>query len=130
MTLTEHVVIAGAEDASDVCVGFIDIGKDTGVLPEGTEVNIRMPDRNYVKGNVIFMTPEPLSSEEIKELFSPAPDIVTHLTDWIYDVLLEDSLYSYVVIIQTEEDVSPYWHQVADASFIIDEIKPISLLTR
>ena len=130
VTVTEQVVIAGSTDASDICVGFVDISKDTGILPEGAEVNIQMPDRNYVKGSVMFMTPEPLSSEEIRELFRPDSDVVTHLTDWIYNVLLGDSLYSYVIIIQTEEDVSAYWHQVADASFIVGEVSPISLLTR
>ena len=131
VTETESVAVVGDEEETDMCVGFMDVHKNVGVLPAGTEVNIRMPDGVYVKGVITSMTSQPLSSEEIRGMYGEDNANDDVLSDWMLGILLEeDSCYSYMFFIETQEDVSEYWHQIAEASIITDEIPPISLLTR
>lgn len=124
ITVTEPVVIAGEEDETNICVGFIGIERNTGIIPAGSEVNLHMPDGKYVKGTISTMPAEPLTSDELRSMFG-----IT-LTEWMKEILIGESTYSYMFFVTTQEDVSAYWHQIADASFKTGEVKPISLLIR
>lgn len=130
VTITEQVAVMGDEKETHICIGVIDVAKNTGVLPEGTEANIRMPDGKTVKGKLTITTPQPISSESFREMYGTDSEEVYVLSDWTLDTLLGDSRYVYMFFIDTQEDVSDYWHMIAEATIITGEIKPISLLMR
>lgn len=130
VTVTELVGIVGNEKGTHLCLGFLDISNNTGIFDEGTPVNIRMPDGKSVKGTIDIMPSQPLSSEEIRALFGDDGKKLLYLSDWMMETLLGDSSYSFMFYIDTEDDVSDYWHQVAEATIITGEVKPISLLMR
>ena len=129
VNITETIAVVGSEEDTDLCIAFIGEEMNTGALPVGTEVVIRMEDGKKVDGTISSMPPVLLSSEEIREMFGNAEGY-SMLTPWILDKLLGQSSYSYILSVITEEDISEYWHQVGEATIIVDEIRPITLLMR
>lgn len=131
VTITEYGVVSGSQSGTKYCICFIDVDKNTGVIQEGNEVNVHLPNGKSVSGKVLYMSHYPQSSEEIHDQFGQN-DINTSgvFTDWVLDYLLENSKYSYPMTIETDEDITPYWHQVVDVTIIIGEVRPISLLIK
>lgn len=130
VTITESVAVIGAAEKTNYCIGFVDVKKNTGRFRDGTEVNIQMPDGRRVKGSITQTAPTPLSVEEVREIYGEATNTELFITDWMLENLLGDSKYTYMYFIDTEEDISAYWHQMAEATIVTGEIKPISLLLR
>ena len=131
VTDTEYGVVSGNRHETKLCICFVDVNKNTGMIPEGNGVNVRMADGKTVKGHVQYMAQFPMSSNEIRESFgADSLGTAEAFDEWMLEKLLEDSTYSYFLVVETDEDISGYWHQVADVTIIIDEVRPISFLMK
>ena len=129
VTLTEYGVVSGPRKETKMCVCFVDVNKNTGMIPEGNEVNVRMADGKTVKGHVQYMSQYPESSDEVRDSYgNDDPNTTVNFDEWMLEKLLENSTYSYYLTIETDEDISEYWHQVVDVTIIINEVRPISFL--
>ena len=126
VTMTQPGVVIEQENGSHTCLCFIDINENTGVLPAGGAVMVRMADGNSFSGKVAGMSNLPLSIEEIHEQYSGAGN--EGFSDWVFENLLRDSRYCYTLQVTTDEDISAYWHQIADVTIVLREVRPISYL--
>ena len=129
VTITEYGVVGGDQSATNVCVCFVDVDQNTGVIPEGNQVNIHMADGNSFSGRVVESSTNPQSAEQLKKLYGTIGGVEI-FSDWMLDHLLGDSVYNYFLVIETDEDISAYWRQVVDVTIIIREVQPITLLMR
>lgn len=127
-TTSEYGVITGGEYEGYFCVCFIGVEENTGLLPRGTDVTLRMGDGRTIDGEIVGMTSVPQSSDEIKELLGA--DGIGFTNEWAIDYLVGDSVFSYTVTIMTEEDLSVYYNQIVGVTIITDEVKPISFLLK
>ena len=120
-------------EESHSCICTVDVSKNTGVIPEESAASIRMPDGKVFEGFVGYSIDTPMSEEEIRQInLTPEgqdPEEFA-LSDWMMEHLLQDSTYSYLLLIHTKEDISKYWHQLAEATIVINEVAPITFLMK
>ena len=122
-------VVMESEEESHTCLCFLNVNDDEGNIPEGNAATVSMADGSTYTGSVSYMDSNALSAEEIWHLYSVKEnESEDGLTDWILSNLLGDGQYFYVVVVETEDDISAYWHRLADATVVLREVKPISYL--
>ena len=111
------------------CLCFVDVRDNTGTVPAGNEVTVTMADGSTYKGTVSYMGKIAMSAEEVRSIFSmDALGKALGLEDWLLDDLLGDGSYFYMLDVKTDEDISDYWHQIADVTVVLREDRPISFL--
>ena len=76
------------------------------------------------------MSKNPLSAEEIRELYGTENNAKFQLSDWMFSKLLKDGSYYYMIRINTEEDIAEYWHQLTSVTVVMRQVQPISYLIR
>ena len=131
VTITEYGGVARKYDYTNTCICFVDVHLNTGLIPVGNKATLHMPDGTSYDGHISYMSAFPQSSDELRDLHGPTGESEAgHFSEWVLNYLLEDSAYNYVAYIETEEDISSYWHQVVEVTIITGEVKPISLLMR
>ena len=132
VNITETSVVTGTNNNADLTLCFVDVKKNTGALPKGTVVSLKMPDGETFSGEVIAATEMPVSTEEAKELLKEAEKEIQDYSysDWAFDYLMADKTYSYALFIETGEDLSEYQNQIAEATITTGEVRPISLLMK
>ena len=91
---------------------------------------MKMADGSVYKGSVDFMGDKPVSTEEIRTLFSEENNAQFHLSDWMFSKTLKDGSYYYALRVNTEEDIAKYWHQLVTITVVMREVRPISYLIR
>lgn len=129
VTSTQIGVVVDKENTSHSCLSFVDAMEGISEIPQGTEVTITMIDNNTYEGTVKYMGDKALPVDEVWEAYSVGGDMaLVGLTDWIKENLLGDSKYVYPLFVETEEDISEYWHQTATVTLILYEVRPISYL--
>ena len=131
VTFTETGVIAGNSADTHSCLCFVDANENLGVIPTGKAVNIRMPDGRTFSGTMTSYSKMPYSAEELKKMFSEsesAGQSGENFSDWVMEKLLDGCNYAYLMEIHTDEDVSDYWHMIVQATVVVGEVRPISLL--
>ena len=129
VTITEYGVVGGDQSGTNVCLCFVDVEKNTGVIPVGNRVNIHMADGSSFTGVVTYSSQDPQSADTLKKQYGTIGGIEI-FSEWSLNHLLQDSLYNYALTIETDEDISAYWRQVVDVTIIIREVQPITLLMR
>ncbi len=105
-------------DNENCVISLIDASEYSGDDLEGKEAVITLPDSNRVDGTVADVSVYPLSEDELMEMLG---------NDWTSSRLITSD-YSYVLLIQPEEDLSELANKILDVSIITDEVKPISFL--
>ena len=123
--------VVGTENKSNSCLCFIDVNYNIQTIDEGDPVTVSMMDKKTFSGTVSFAGNIAKSAEDARKMYSLKEDYSPlGLTDWMMDNLLDDSKYIYPVYIQTDEDISDYWHQMAIITVVTNEVRPISYLLR
>ena len=117
--------VAEEEKDSNTCLCFVDVNENLGTRLEGRPVTVTMPDGKTFTGTVNPMDDEVLSAEEVLERCSSSG---YGLTDWLLSNILGSGKYFYTLTVETEEDISAYWHQLCHISIILSEVRPISFL--
>ncbi len=87
----------------------------------GKPVNIKLPDRSTTVGTVISSSPSPLTEDEFGKKYD--------YSSWDMNKLI-DGVYSYVIGIDAEEDLSDYQGQLVEVFVIMNEVSPISFVMR
>lgn len=129
VTTAEVGVVVDREHLSHTCLSFIDAKKRPRLDLEGKSVTVTMADGKSFSGTVTQMEDTPISAEEVRKEYAVQQTMNQYnLSDWILDTLLGDSKYFYVLIVETEEDISAYWRMLAKLTIILDEVRPISYL--
>ena len=59
VNITETSVVTGKTSNADLTLCFVDVKKNTGALPKGTVVSLKMPDGETFSGEVIAATEMP-----------------------------------------------------------------------
>jgi len=131
VTITEDGVVSQFETESHSCICFVDVDENTGIIPAGKSANVRMQDGRTFPAEMTFFSISPFSAEELKKTYSASyysevRDTV--FSDWMMDKLLDNCNYAYLMIIETEDDISDYWHQLAQITVVVGEVRPISFL--
>lgn len=85
------------------------------------KVVIRTPNQKECSGVITTILTVPISAEDAK----------TYLlgSQWITDQCVEGD-YSWVVIVDPDQDLSAYNYQIAKLTFTVEEVSPIQLLLR
>ena len=83
------------------------------------KVVIRTPNQEECGGVITSILPVPVSAEEAK--------IYLLGSQWITDQCVEGD-YSWVVIVDPDQDLSAYNYQIANLTFTVEEVSPIRLL--
>lgn len=133
ITISEAGIVSEMESDSHICLSFVDIDENTGIIPEGKAVSIRMPDGKTVPGTLGFFSTVPYSAEELRRTYSSEEtyaERTSAFSDWVMDKLLDGCNYAYLIRIDTQEDISDYWHQLVQLTIVMDEVRPISFLLR
>ena len=122
-------VVMESSDESHTCLCFVNVSDETESIPEGNPAVVSMADGSTYTGSVKLSDGTVLSTVEILELYSVhANGDDDGLGDWILTSLLGDGQYFYEVVVETEEDISAYWHRLVDVTVVLREVKPISYL--
>ena len=130
-TITDVGIVIEQETDSHSCICFVDVDLDTGVIPEGKAASIRMPDGRTFSGTMHYFSASPQSVDELKETYSADSNSAASseiFSDWMMDKLLDGCDYAYLMAIETEGDISAYWHQIVQVTVVMDEVRPISFL--
>ena len=131
VTITDYGGIARKYDYTNTCICFVDVHMNTGVIPVGSKATVHMADGTSYDGYISYMSALPQSADELRKLHGPDGESEAgHFSEWVLNYLLEDSTYNYVAYIETDGDISGYWHQVVEVTITTGEVKPISLLMR
>ena len=130
VTTTQTGIVVEFKETSHGCLCFVDVNENIGIIPAGTPASVKMPDGSVYKGSVDFMSDNPYSAEEIRELYGGENNLEFQLSDWMFSNLLKDGSYYYVLRINTEEDIAEHWHQLTAVTVVISEVRPISYLIR
>ena len=130
VTTTQTGLVVEFKEKSHGCLCFVDVNENIGVIPAGTPASVKMSNGSVYKGSVDYMSKNPLSAEEIRELYGSENNAQLQLSDWIFSKLLKDGSYYYMIRINTEEDVAEYWHQLTEVTVVMREVQPISYLIR
>ena len=130
VTTTQTGFVVESEEKSHGCLCFVDVEENIVGIPAGTPASVKMANGSVYKGTVDFMSKNPMSEEEIRELFGPENDPKFRLSDWMFSRILNDGSYYYVLRINTEEDIAEYWHQLVTITVVMREVRPISYLIR
>ena len=133
VTFDETGIVYEGEQNSHSCVCFVDVELNTGILPEGQAASVRTPDGRTLSATMTYFSTTPRSAEELKADFAENTDPGEEhsaFSDWMMDKLLDGCDYAYVMTVETEEDISAYWHQIVQVTVVMDEVRPISFLLR
>ena len=130
VTTTQTGIVVESKEESHGCLCFVDVNDNIGVIPAGTPASVKMADGSVCKGSVDFMSENPLSAEELRDLYGAEHNAKFQFSDWMFSKLLKDDSYYYMIRINTEEDVAEYWHQLTAVTVVMREVRPISYLMR
>ncbi len=119
-SLPKSVSVNGVVDPSNenCVISLVDASEYNSDDLEGKEAVITLPDSGRVDGTVADVSVNPVSADELMEVLE---------NDWMSSKLITSD-YSYVLLIQPEEDLSELAYKVLGVSIITDEVKPISFL--
>ena len=130
VTTTQTGIVVESKEESNGCLCFVDVNENIRIIPAGTPASVKMADGSVYKGSVDFMSKNPLSAEELRELFGAEYNAQFQLSDWMFSKLLKEGSYYYMLRINTEKDIAEYWHQLTAVTVVMREVKPISYLIR
>lgn len=121
-TIPKSVTLKGVVDEStnyslDVVV---DATQFSGKSLVGKEATYLLPSGAAGKAKVTKATETPLSREEMADVLE---------SDFLASSLV-DSDYSYILLVQPEEDLSDHGLEIGQVTVITDEVQPVSFLLR
>ena len=121
-TIPKSVTLKGVVDEStnyslDVVV---DASQFSGKSLVGKEATYRLPCGAAGKAKVTKATETPMSREEMANVLE---------SDFLASSLV-DSDYSYILLVQPEEDLSDHGLEIGQVTIITDEVRPVSFLLR
>lgn len=121
-TIPKSVTLKGVVDEStnyslDVVV---DATQFSGKSLVGKEATYLLPSGAAGKAKVTKATETPLSREEMADVLQ---------SDFLASSLV-DSDYSYILLVQPEEDLSDHGLEIGQVTVITDEVQPVSFLLR
>ena len=121
-TIPKSVTLKGVVDEStnyslDVVV---DASQFSGKSLVGKEATYRLPSGATGKAKVTKATETPMSREEMTNVLE---------SDFLASSLV-DSDYSYVLLVQPEENLSDHGLEIGQVTVITDEVQPVSFLLR
>ena len=121
-TIPISVTLKGVVDESsnyslDVVV---DASQFSGKSLVGKEATYWLPSGAAGKAKVTKATETPLSREEMADVLQ---------SDFLASSLV-DSDYSYILLVQPEEDLSDHGLEIGQVTVITDEVRPVSFLLR
>ena len=119
-TIPRSVTLKGVVDKStgyslDVVV---DASQFTGQNLVGKEASYRLPSGAAGKGKVVRATDTPLSREEMTEVLE---------SDFLASSLVYSD-YSYILLLEPEEDLTEHGLEIGQVTIIVDEVRPVSFL--
>ena len=118
LPVTETVVsvVDSSNDNHITC--FLDASRFSPPQLEGRAASIHLADNRSVSGTVEYVGKTPISEEQAAKLID---------NDWLASNLVSYN-YTYIVSIQPDEDLASYGYQLAQASIITQEVRPIVFL--
>lgn len=121
-TIPKSVTLKGVVDEStnyslDVVV---DASQFSGKSLVGKEATYRLPSGAAGKAKVTKATETPMSREEMTNVLE---------SDFLVSSLV-DSDYSYILLVQPEENLSDHGLEIGQVTVITDEVRPVSFLLR
>lgn len=137
VTASIQGVVDGDNKDSRYITSFVDINSSIAGVPEGSDVNIVTKDGKQFKGKTLPLGKNPLSSKELRQMYGEDNDWDTSYpeytqwfySDWLLDTMLEDDGYYYIFMVETQDNLKDYFHQIADLTFTLKEVRPYSFLT-
>lgn len=121
-TIPKSVTLKGVVDEStnyslDVVV---DASQFSGKSLVGKEATYRLPSGAVGKAKVTKTTETPMSREEMADVLE---------SDFLASSLVVSD-YSYILLVQPEEDLSDHGLEIGQVTVITDEVRPVSFLLR
>lgn len=133
VTYTNTGIICQMNSETNSCICFVNVDANTGVISKGRKANIIMQDGRSFPAVMDYFSQTPYSAEELRKMFSSGSSDNSSgiaFSDWMMEKALDGCDYAYLMTVTTQTDISVYWHQVAQAMVVIDEISPISFLVQ
>lgn len=137
VTTQKHGAIVENDEADGVLC-LVDANDNAGMIPDGAKVNFTTADNATHSGRVVYISPTPFSTGEVRSYFSiddmnvkrkVCKEIATlEVNEWMLDYILGDSTYHYLLLIASDEKLSDYRNEVVDATITTAEVRPISFL--
>ena len=137
VTASIQGVVDGDNKDSRYITSFVDINSSIAGVPEGSDVNIVTKDGRQFKGKTLPLSRTPMSSDELRKMYGEENDWDTSFSEytqwfyseWLLDTMLEDDGYYYIFMVETQDNLKDYFHQIADLTFTLKEVRPYSFLT-
>ena len=119
-TIPRSVTLKGVVDKStgyslDVVV---DASQFTGESLVGKEATYYLPSGSAGKGKIVRATDTPLSREEMAGVLE---------SDFLASSLVYSD-YSYILLLEPEEDLTEHGLEIGQVTIIVDEVRPVSFL--
>ena len=119
-TIPRSVTLKGVVDKStgyslDVVV---DASQFTGESLVGKEATYYLPSGAAGKGKIVRTTDTPLSREEMAGVLE---------SDFLASSLVYSD-YSYILLLEPEEDLTEHGLEIGQVTIIVDEVRPVSFL--
>ena len=119
-TIPRSVTLKGVVDKStgyslDVVV---DASQFTGESLVGKEATYYLPSGAAGKGKIVRATDTPLSREEMAGVLE---------SDFLASSLVYSD-YSYILLLEPEEDLTEHGLEIGQVTIIVDEVRPVSFL--
>ena len=112
--------IVDITDQGDILV-FVDADYYNGQQMVDKQVSVKMSDRSTSSGMVVSSSASPFTQDELAESYD--------YSFWEMKNLIS-GVYSYMIEIDTERDLSNYQGQLAEVYVIMNEVSPITFLMR
>lgn len=110
--------IVDISEEGEVCV-FVNADLFNGQQMVEKPVEVKMEDRSTSDGSVVSSSASPFTEDELAEAYGYSYWEMKHLVTGVY---------SYIIEIDTEKDLSDYQGQLVEVSVIMNEVSPISFL--
>ena len=110
--------IVDVTEDGDICV-FVNADIFDGQQMVEKSVAVKMGDHSTFDGSVVSSSASPFTEDELEDAYG--------YSYWEMKNLIT-GVYSYIIEIDTEKDLSNYQGQLVEVSVIMNEVSPISFL--
>ena len=113
----------GIRPDEPLVVCFVDSSKYSSqqIAKFDPSVTVAMPDHTHFAGNIIYVSPVPISRDEGRDFIKGS--------EWVAEQCVSSD-YSWGLVVRVDGNVSDHLYTTNQVTMITDEVSPIRFLTR